>query len=174
MNTPTEAQLQSALELSKEKHKLIKKLAALQEKIAGIDDKIQTALSEESKAPKKETAIKTPKEKTSGEGRHGKLKDQILAALKAAGSEGISIKALSEKIGKDTRPLSVWFSTTGAKNPEIVKISRWVFRFQSVEDVENNKEALPPQKLEEDILPEISTSPEPAIEEEFNPEPNED
>lgn len=51
--------------------------------------------------------------KPAKKGKRGALKESVLAALKAAGSEGIAVKDLSAKLGVKNQNLHVWFSTTG-------------------------------------------------------------
>ncbi|WP_202213056.1 hypothetical protein [Methylacidimicrobium sp. AP8] len=53
--------------------------------------------------------------------RPGKLKAAVLDALAAAGSEGLSVKELSEKLGVKANNLYSWFYTTGKKVPHLVK-----------------------------------------------------
>ncbi len=49
-------------------------------------------------------------------GRHpGKLKAAVLDALASAGSEGLSVKELSAKLGVKANNLYSWFYTTGKK-----------------------------------------------------------
>jgi hypothetical protein len=63
-----------------------------------------------------------------GKAKRGALSEGILAALGDAGSEGIAIKDLSEKVGSNYRNVAVWFATTGKKNPKIKKVSPAVYK----------------------------------------------
>lgn len=72
-------------------------------------------------------AAKAPKAKAGkakgGKAKRGALSDNVLAALESAGSNGISIKDLSDKVGSNYRNVAVWFATTGKKNPKIKKVA---------------------------------------------------
>ncbi|MDD4933252.1 MAG: hypothetical protein PHO89_07290 [Methylacidiphilaceae bacterium] len=55
-------------------------------------------------------------------GRHpGKLKAAVLEALVAAGSEGLTVKELSAKLGVKANNLYSWFYTTGKKVEHLEK-----------------------------------------------------
>ncbi|VVM06806.1 hypothetical protein MAMC_01264 [Methylacidimicrobium cyclopophantes] len=55
-------------------------------------------------------------------GRHpGKLKAAVLDALEEAGSQGLSVKELSAKLGVKANNLYSWFYTTGKKVANLVK-----------------------------------------------------
>ncbi|MEZ0259180.1 MAG: hypothetical protein ACAI37_28110 [Chthoniobacter sp.] len=72
-------------------------------------------------------AAKAPKVKASkakgGKAKRGALSENVLVALSEAGSSGISIKDLSDKVGSNYRNVAVWFATTGKKNPKIKKVA---------------------------------------------------
>ncbi len=77
------------------------------------------------KAPEakpKSAAGKGAKKRQKGTKR-GALAAKIVAALKASGPQGITLKALSQTIGQPYRNLQVWFATTGKNNPAIKKIA---------------------------------------------------
>lgn len=55
--------------------------------------------------------------------KRGELASGIVAALKDAGSEGITVRELAIKLGvKKYKNLFIWFATTGKKNKAIKKI----------------------------------------------------
>ncbi|GAT33095.1 hypothetical protein TSACC_21503 [Terrimicrobium sacchariphilum] len=64
-------------------------------------------------------------------GRRGALKEAILAALKASGDKGISVKELSEKLGVKAQNVHVWFSSTGRKLGTIQKLSAGRYRLKA-------------------------------------------
>lgn len=64
----------------------------------------------------------TPKRPKRGGSARGELREKILGALKSAGSTGITVKELSEKLGVNYKNISIWFSTTGRKHSEIEKV----------------------------------------------------
>jgi hypothetical protein len=55
-------------------------------------------------------------------GRPGSLQGRIVSALQSSGSEGVSIKDLSNKLKVNNRNLYVWFATTGKKHPSVKKV----------------------------------------------------
>ena len=55
--------------------------------------------------------------------KRGELKEQILDALKAAGSAGITIKDLSEKLNVKYKNLYIWFVTTGKRVAGLKKVA---------------------------------------------------
>ncbi len=80
---------------------------------------------------KKPTSAPAPSKKPAGQNKsaskssgsaRGELRDKILAELKASGSNGVTVKELSEKVGVPYKNVSIWFSTTGRKHSEIKKI----------------------------------------------------
>lgn len=77
-------------------------------------------------APKTAPA-KGPAAKKGGRVR-GQLAEKITATLKAAGSSGITIKDLCDKLKLPYRNVQVWFATTGKKNPAIKKIAPATYR----------------------------------------------
>jgi len=110
----------------------IKKMGGAQYRLAGkISESAAPAKASAPKTPKAPKAAKTPGASAAkgGDGvRRGALQEKILGALKAAGSNGINIRDLSEKIGSPYRNLQVWFATTGKKTPGIKKIAKATYR----------------------------------------------
>jgi len=74
------------------------------------------------KAPKT-TKVKAKGRKGAGKAKRGALSENVMAVLSEAGSNGISIKDLSDKVGSNYRNVAVWFATTGKKNPKIKKVA---------------------------------------------------
>jgi hypothetical protein len=64
-----------------------------------------------------------PVAKGKGGGVRGQLAARIVATLKAAGSSGITVKNLSDRLKANYRNIQVWFATTGKKNSSIKKIA---------------------------------------------------
>lgn len=64
-------------------------------------------------------------------GKRGELMEGILSQLKSAGSKGITVKALSEKLGVPYKNVYIWFVTTGKKNPGIKRIAPATYRLES-------------------------------------------
>ena len=55
-------------------------------------------------------------------GGRGELAAKIMAALTAAGKNGVKVADLAEKFGVKRRNLFIWFATTGRKNKAIKKV----------------------------------------------------
>jgi hypothetical protein len=68
-------------------------------------------------------AVKPAKASKPGRAKRGALTENILVTLGEAGSQGISIKDVSAKVGAHYRNVAVWFATTGKKNPKIKKVA---------------------------------------------------
>jgi len=116
---------------------LVKKRESLQVELAKIEEQIESAFTgvapKASEAPAKvrkgrgkakkvkaaavkvsAPVVKAAKPaKAAKKGKRGALKEAVLAELKAAGSKGVSVKDLSDKLGVKNQNLHVWFSTTG-------------------------------------------------------------
>jgi len=54
--------------------------------------------------------------------KRGQLSARILAALKDAGSGGITVADLSNKLGAKYKNIYIWFATTGKKNSSVKKL----------------------------------------------------
>ena len=109
--------------------KLAEKRDALVASLAKIDAEIARAYSLKPGAAKVK-ALKVGTVKSKGRGRRGALTAQILAALKAAGDKGVAVKELSKKLGVKNQNVHVWFSSTGKKLGNIVKISAGRYRLK--------------------------------------------
>jgi transposase-like protein len=57
-------------------------------------------------------------------GRRAKMKDVIVDLVKASGQAGITIQAITQKLGVKAENIRVWFGTTGKKVKEIKRIGR--------------------------------------------------
>ena len=124
----TSAHLKQAIQL-------LAKREALQKRIAGLDAQISDLLGDETAAaPRKNGRVKTKAKATKARDTksHGRgaLKDSILAELRAAGTGGVSVKSLVEKLGNKSANLHAWFNMTGKNVPGIKKIGRGVYRLE--------------------------------------------
>lgn len=78
-------------------------------------------------APVKEKAAPAAKPAKAAKGkrggsRRGEMKEQIIAELRNAGDEGITIKDLADKLGANYKNVYIWFVTTGKRIPGIEKV----------------------------------------------------
>lgn len=80
---------------------LYAKKEALQEQLATVDEQISsllggTSLTQHKGARPNSKIAKAPKGRAAKSGRRGSLKESILAELRAAGAQGVSVKDLVE------------------------------------------------------------------------------
>jgi hypothetical protein len=68
------------------------------------------------------------RKRRTGLSKRGKLSDAIHAALKEAGSSGLSVGELAQRFGVPNRNLFVWFATTGKKYKAVKKIAPGHYR----------------------------------------------
>ena len=83
------------------------------------------------KAPKKAKAAKVVKKGKVVKAARGQLKEQILSALKAAGTEGITIKDLAAKLNAKYRNVYIWFVTTGKNIEGITKVGPAQYKMEA-------------------------------------------
>jgi len=110
---------------------LIEKRQDILNRMEAIDAAIRKAVASDSPAkPTRQPAARkstsaAPASKPAGRkpaGKRGGLKDSILSALRATGSEGVAAADLAKSLGIPSANVHVWFSTTGKKIQEIVKV----------------------------------------------------
>lgn len=126
------ASLRALVSLTEKREKLLGELAA-------IEAQISSALKGASADSAKPTARRGRSGRNSHSakpakrsGKRGKIKELILEALKGAGTNGISVKELSAKLGLKNQNVHVWFATTGKKLVEIEKAGKGIFRLTPV------------------------------------------
>ncbi len=111
----TSQSLRRILNLTERKDELVKLVAELETEITKV---LSGVAGIATKTPAKAAAPKSPSKKKSRKARKAKsggLKEKILAVLESAGSGGIKVKDIAEKVGSPAANISVWFSTTGRK-----------------------------------------------------------
>lgn len=116
----------------KELAKLVQEKEALQRKVSEIEQKIQNLWKVGSKVPGKRGVRTQITEKKRGPEKGtipGRLKSSIIEALKNSGSEGLTVKELSQQLGVKVNNLYCWFYTTGKKTPGIIKLSKGHYGF---------------------------------------------
>ena len=79
-------------------------------------------------AAPKAPAAKPAKAKKARKGKSGGLKERILALLEEAGSRGLRVKEIAEKLNAKSGNISVWFSTTGKKLATKVEPGRYAIK----------------------------------------------
>jgi DNA-binding NarL/FixJ family response regulator len=76
-------------------------------------------------------APSVPVQKLQRRSRRSSRKKGILRALKAAGSDGLTVRQIAEKIGSSYANVSVWFSSTGRKVAGIKKLAPATYNYIS-------------------------------------------
>ena len=135
--------LNSLIRLTKRKDALHKQVQKIEEQLAGLfggKSAAAKAPAKRGRKPGKKAKIakakkiaKPAKAKPAKSGvrkRRSALKDQVFVALKQAGKTGTSVKDIADKIKIKPQNLHVWFSTTGKKFPQIVKIEQGRYRLR--------------------------------------------
>jgi hypothetical protein len=105
----TSDSIRTLLGLTDKKTKLINALADLENEIANALKGAATVAVDAAEAV---TPFKPAKNRQKA-GRHGGLKARILDLLEAAGDEGLRVRDIAAKLGRNAANISVWFSTTG-------------------------------------------------------------
>lgn len=126
INTLTTTHLKQAMSL-------LSKKETLQNQLASIDEQITDLLGGTPATTRKAPAdkAKVTRGRASKPKGRGALKASILAELKAAGSEGVSIKDLVPKLKSKSANLHAWFNVTGKRMGGIEKIGRGTYRLES-------------------------------------------
>jgi hypothetical protein len=122
INTRT---LNSLIRLTKRKETLLKAVEKVEEELKGLLGGKRLSGSIKAISGKKAGRKKTGKRQ-----RRPALKAQVIAALKEAGKAGSSVKDIAQKIKIKPQNLHVWFSTTGKKFKEIVKVAQGRYRLK--------------------------------------------
>lgn len=110
--------------------KLMEKRDALKEQVEALNAEIDS-FSASGKATKAPKAKGTPAAKSAPKakrGKRGKLTESVLAVLKEAGSEGIMIKEIANKLGRNTGAIHTWFfNAKKSKRKDVKKIgeAKW-------------------------------------------------
>lgn len=108
--------LRRVLSLTERKDELVKLISEIETEISktisGVASPILKAAAPVTAAvaPAKKTGVKGRRKSSAG---RGGLKDKILALLSEAGSQGLKVKEIAERVGSKAANVSVWFSTTG-------------------------------------------------------------
>ena len=122
----TSQSLRRILNLTERKDQLVKLVAELENEIS----KVFSGGGPASKSPAKKSAParKAGKRSTTRKAKSGALKAKILSLLESAGTGGLKVKEIAEKLGSPAGNISVWFSTTGKKLTRKVKPGRYAIK----------------------------------------------
>lgn len=125
ISTFSTTSLRSLISLVEKRDKLKARLAeveaAISAKIGGSS--VIARIPGDGVVPWEKSTKRGPKAKVGKKkGKHGALKELIVAELKAAGKSGASVRDLAAKLGVKPQNVHVWFATTG-KTVGVKKIS---------------------------------------------------
>jgi ribosome-binding protein aMBF1 (putative translation factor) len=82
----------------------------------------QAPAKPQSTAAKKTTKPAKSGKRGGGTSKRGELSSRILSELENAGSGGLAVKDLADKVGAKYKNIYIWFATTGKKNSSIKKV----------------------------------------------------
>lgn len=117
LTTLSSSHLKKLIQLIKNKEILQDKLEAINQEIEALDQGGTTA-----KRRGRKPGVKVPQGAGRKRGRGSNLKEPLLKALAAAGSQGITVKELSQKLKVKPGNIFSWFYTTGKKIKGISKV----------------------------------------------------
>ena len=123
----TSQSLRRILNLAERKDQLVKLVAELETEITKVFSGV-VAPAAKSPAKKSAPARKAGKRSTTRKAKSGALKAKILSLLESAGTGGLKVKEIAEKLGSPAGNISVWFSTTGKKLTRKVKPGRYAIK----------------------------------------------
>ena len=159
-NNPRIERLKEMLALEEQRSRLENELAGLSQKLSALKDQLNTE-STSTSAPISSPTRSTGKSRgtdasarTAGRSRKsGGLRDKVMAALEAAGNEGVRVKELAEAIG--TKPVNIhsWFHSNVPRNPSIKKLSGGHYRLQGSGTGATGKSKAAPKVKEEKAEP---------------------
>ena len=117
--------LKQLLKLSERKEALMAKIQAI--------DREMVLLQGEFGVPPQNSAARVTVSGSPGRGRRGRarrgaLKEKIVAALRASGKRGTTIRELADKLKVRSANLYVWFNGTGRNVPGLKKIGPAKYR----------------------------------------------
>lgn len=111
---------------------LLAKKEALQKQLSTLDSQISSLLGGREATPRKAAApgTKAIKGRAKKGRRRGDLKQSILAELRQAGLEGVTVKNLVQKLGSKSANIHAWFNMTGKNVPGLTKTGRGMYRLE--------------------------------------------
>ncbi|MDB6154322.1 MAG: hypothetical protein JWL90_2775 [Chthoniobacteraceae bacterium] len=112
-------------------HSNIKRNPAIKKLTGGhyrLEDASTSAASTSSKPTRKAKSQKAEVKAPTEGSRRGALKSQILSELASAGTKGITVRELADKLGTKYKNVYIWFSTTGKKGLGVEKIGKATYR----------------------------------------------
>jgi hypothetical protein len=127
----TSDSLRSLIKLTEKKDSILAEISNIEAEISSFLTGKPAPVKKSKTVPSKKTpkAKKVPAKSTSSKrGRRGGLGNKIVAALEAAGEDGVKVVDLAQKLKVKAGNLHVWFATTGKKNAAIKKVGKGQYR----------------------------------------------
>lgn len=120
--------LKEMLSLAEKRVNLQGELDAIEERISSLSNAISSGRSEVSAPAPSRSIARSSSVKTGKRNPRGLLKDKIMTALEAAGSEGVRVKDLAEALGQKPVNIHSWFHSNVKRNPVIQKLDGGHYR----------------------------------------------
>lgn len=120
--------LRELLKLTEEKERIAIEIANIDAKIVNI---VSGTPRPATPKPARLEKIAKPAKQVRKEKR-ANLSGGILDALKQAGEAGVTISEIAKKSGLKPQSINVWINTTGKKYPEVKRVGRGCYSWQSV------------------------------------------
>jgi len=122
----TSQSLRRILNLTERKDELVSLVAEVETEISKV---LSGVVAPAAKSPAKKNApIRRDRKHPSRKAKSGTLKAKILSLLESAGTRGLKVKEIAEKLGAPAGNISVWFSTTGKKLSRKVEPGRYAVK----------------------------------------------
>jgi predicted phage gp36 major capsid-like protein len=106
--------------------KLIERKENLAGQISAIDRQLESFETASGNGDGRvEKTLRQPARRTRarrGRSQRGRLKEKVVAALKSAGKEGVTVKDLASRLGSNYGNITSWFQATGSRMKEIKKV----------------------------------------------------
>lgn len=127
-NIPS-ATLKQLVKLSERREALMSQMQQIDREIVRLESRFGVPAAEDRQRPVTMSAKpRRSAPKSARRTKRGALREAIVAALRAAGKRGRTIKQLSEKLRVPSANLYVWFNSTGKKVRGVKKIGPATYR----------------------------------------------
>jgi len=117
--------LRQVLRLLEQRDELLQQVAQVERQLTALEGG-QSVPVAAAKAP----ALKAAKLAAGKAGQRRKMKPEVIALLKSAGTVGLTVTEIAQRMGLDVNRVFTWFYATGSKNKAIKKVGnaqyRWV------------------------------------------------
>ena len=120
------------MNLEEQRARLAADLARLDSQIAAVHSQLMSGESSAAPTASASSSASSPTSVRRSRGRSGRgeLKAQVLDALKAAGSQGVRVKALAAQLGTKPANIYSWFQSATKRMPQIKKMGEAHYRLE--------------------------------------------